>query len=197
MASASNEASSLDEVLRTAVEEICAHTGWPVGHAYVRTVDDGGGLVSSGIWHLEEPERFAALQRGEQAGMATATSASAEAATDDGIDNDRLQVLRRMGPTDRSLLRQMVEAFAAEAPENIASLNQASSSGDAERLRQGAHRLRGAAGNLGAGVASLCADLEALAETGSLRESADLLTRLGAELHHAVARLRGSVGDEA
>ena len=35
MATAANEASDLEEVLQVAVDEICAHTGWVAGHAYL------------------------------------------------------------------------------------------------------------------------------------------------------------------
>ena len=63
MASAANEASTLVEVLQAAVEEICAYTGWPVGHVYLPAEHDADVLVSSGIWHLDEPERFQALRQ--------------------------------------------------------------------------------------------------------------------------------------
>ena len=63
MASAANDASNLTEVLQTAVDAICSHTGWPVGHVYVPACHDAGLLVSSGIWALVGPEqRFAALR---------------------------------------------------------------------------------------------------------------------------------------
>ena len=62
LASAANEASGLGEVLQTAVDEICAHMGWPVGHAYVPSEHDDGLLVSSGIWHLDDADRFETLR---------------------------------------------------------------------------------------------------------------------------------------
>ena len=55
MATAANDASSVAAVLSTAVDAICAHTGWPVGHAYVPSSDDPELLVSSGIWHIDGP----------------------------------------------------------------------------------------------------------------------------------------------
>ena len=136
---------------------------------------------------------------GERAGVATARPGSVVAATtNDGIDDERLQVLRRMGPPDASLLPRLVEAFASEAPTSLASLNNAHLSDDFEALRQGAHRLRGAAANLGATeVAMLCADLEALAATGSPGETTEMLTRLGTEIDHALERLRGFLADRA
>ena len=55
MATAANDASSVAAVLSTAVDAICVHTGWPVGHAYVPAPDDPELLVSSGIWHVDGP----------------------------------------------------------------------------------------------------------------------------------------------
>ncbi len=62
MASSANQASSIAEVLQSALDEICAHTGWPVGHVYLPGGHDEMVLVSSGMWHLDQPARFKALQ---------------------------------------------------------------------------------------------------------------------------------------
>ncbi len=62
MASAANQASSVAEVLQSALDEICTHTGWPVGHVYLPGGHDDTVLVSSGMWHLDQPARFEALQ---------------------------------------------------------------------------------------------------------------------------------------
>ena len=59
---AANDASSLEQALQTAIDEICAHTGWPVGHAYVGGGEPQGELVSLGIWHLDHPLRFEAFR---------------------------------------------------------------------------------------------------------------------------------------
>ncbi len=60
VSSAANEAESVEAALRTALDEVCAHTGWPVGHAWLPA--PGGGLASAGIWHLDDPERFRAFR---------------------------------------------------------------------------------------------------------------------------------------
>ena len=60
--SAAAEAATLNEVLRVAIDAICAHTGWPVGHAWVTTEPDGK-LASSRIWSLRDPARFEPLRR--------------------------------------------------------------------------------------------------------------------------------------
>ncbi|MEZ4409960.1 MAG: diguanylate cyclase [Polyangiales bacterium] len=53
---AANQAATSREALRACLDQVCAFTGWPVGHAYVT---EGGELVSSGQWRLGEGERFA------------------------------------------------------------------------------------------------------------------------------------------
>src|SRR6266511_5472791 len=58
IAAASNEARSVDDALRTALDLVCAHTRWPVGHALVLDEEEGTGLVSSGIWSLADARRF-------------------------------------------------------------------------------------------------------------------------------------------
>ncbi|HEV1996527.1 MAG TPA: PAS domain S-box protein, partial [Candidatus Dormibacteraeota bacterium] len=52
IAVAANEAEDLEHAMSTAIERICIHTGWPVGHVYLTTVD--GKLMSTGIWHFSE-----------------------------------------------------------------------------------------------------------------------------------------------
>ena len=57
VAAASNEATTLEEALKVVIERICAHTRWPLGHAFL--VDPSNDrLVSSGIWHMEDPAAF-------------------------------------------------------------------------------------------------------------------------------------------
>ena len=54
-----NEASDIDEVIQVSLDKICAHTGWPIGHAFVREGADTGRLVSAELWCLSDPDRFA------------------------------------------------------------------------------------------------------------------------------------------
>ena len=64
---AANEATSLEAVLQLAMDQICAYTGWPVGHVYLAVPDNPGLWMSSTIWHLDLPARFAAFQQATQA----------------------------------------------------------------------------------------------------------------------------------
>ncbi len=57
VAVAANEARRSEDALRVSLEAICAHTKWPVGHVLLREGPDGP-LVSAGIWHLDDPDRY-------------------------------------------------------------------------------------------------------------------------------------------
>lgn len=63
---AANEATSPEAVFRLAVDQICAYTGWPVGHVYLAAPDGSGRWMCSTIWHLDTPERFRAFQQATQ-----------------------------------------------------------------------------------------------------------------------------------
>ncbi|MEE8606413.1 MAG: SpoIIE family protein phosphatase, partial [Nitrospiraceae bacterium] len=54
---AANKATTIEQAMQICLENICSFGGWPVGHCYM--VDEGTGeLVSTKIWHLDDPERF-------------------------------------------------------------------------------------------------------------------------------------------
>ncbi|HKY60777.1 MAG TPA: GGDEF domain-containing protein [Gemmatimonadota bacterium] len=59
VATVANETPSVEEALGRALAETCAYAGSPVGHAYLR---DGDTLRSSGVWFLEDPDRFAVFR---------------------------------------------------------------------------------------------------------------------------------------
>ncbi|GIV95354.1 MAG: hypothetical protein KatS3mg057_0011 [Herpetosiphonaceae bacterium] len=63
IAIASNESVSTHDTLQFALDRICAHTGWPVGHVYLPAHHPGGEMVSARIWHLDDPERFAIFRQ--------------------------------------------------------------------------------------------------------------------------------------
>jgi GAF domain-containing protein len=57
---AANEADTIEEAFRVALDRVCAFTGWPIGHAYVRS---GGRFRSTGIWHAPSTEQFEEFKR--------------------------------------------------------------------------------------------------------------------------------------
>ncbi len=63
VAVAANQATSLDQALQTAVDRICRHIGWPVGHVYLPDPEVPGALVPTDIWHLEDTQRFATFRK--------------------------------------------------------------------------------------------------------------------------------------
>jgi len=54
-----NEAESPDDALQFALDEVCRFMDWPIGHVYLPSEKDGGELISSGLWHLENPRAAA------------------------------------------------------------------------------------------------------------------------------------------
>lgn len=62
VASAADRAASLEEAAEVSLAEVCALTGWPVGHLLVPAPDNPDQLISSGMWHLEVPDSFAQLR---------------------------------------------------------------------------------------------------------------------------------------
>jgi len=61
--SIANEATTVESAMRLALETICRHAGWPLGHVYLPSRSGDGRLASSDIWHVEEPERFVELRK--------------------------------------------------------------------------------------------------------------------------------------
>ncbi len=58
-----NESASSVDAIAAALTTICAHTGWPVGHAFVLSVEDAGTLVSLGVMHAPADGSYAEFLR--------------------------------------------------------------------------------------------------------------------------------------
>jgi len=63
IAIAANGAASVEAAVQVTIDEVCAYTGWPVGHAYLLDRNSPPTLYSSGIWHLRDPQHFAEFRR--------------------------------------------------------------------------------------------------------------------------------------
>ncbi|MGH8067838.1 MAG: PAS domain S-box protein [Candidatus Entotheonellia bacterium] len=59
---AANEALTVAEAMQRCLDQVCAHTGWPIGHAYLPAEDVTGILVPRTFWHLDDPGRFTPFQ---------------------------------------------------------------------------------------------------------------------------------------
>lgn len=59
VAVAANESETIDDAIQVCLNRVCAHTGWPVGHARLLT-NTRGELTSTSLWHVDEGdiERF-------------------------------------------------------------------------------------------------------------------------------------------
>ena len=67
IASASNQTTSITEILQFAVTQICEFTGWEVGHSYLTSGSgDSLRLVSTAIWHTDNRAHIAAFQHASQ-----------------------------------------------------------------------------------------------------------------------------------
>jgi signal transduction histidine kinase/DNA-binding response OmpR family regulator len=62
VAVAANEADSSEDVMEFCLREVCGYTGWDAGHVFVPAGDAADELVSSGIWHVNDSQRFEALR---------------------------------------------------------------------------------------------------------------------------------------
>src|SRR5436189_4170571 len=51
---AANEAATVDAAMQYALDRVCAHTRWPVGHVHLK--EAAGQLISTALWHLDNPE---------------------------------------------------------------------------------------------------------------------------------------------
>ncbi len=56
--SAANTAQTLEDALKACVQYVCFYTEWPVGHAFCMSDDGIGVYKSTGIWHLDDPEKY-------------------------------------------------------------------------------------------------------------------------------------------
>ena len=63
IATAANEASTIEDALQICLDEVCSLTGWPVGHVYVLADDGSGELITAKLWHLDKPRKFKTFKK--------------------------------------------------------------------------------------------------------------------------------------
>lgn len=71
IATAANNASTAQPALETALEELCLHTGWVVGHVLMPDSESNlpTGWISSGLWYSGSSEIFNSLKAATPRGM--------------------------------------------------------------------------------------------------------------------------------
>jgi CheY-like chemotaxis protein len=128
----------------------------------------------------------------EQAVGTAALDSAVETVPSSGAVLDKDAVLMRVGG-DRDLLQEIVQLFVADSPSMVAGIRQALDAGDARKLYEAAHLLKGAVGNFAApGAFAAALALETLGRQGSLNGAREAFSRLQAEierLHAALAEL--------
>ena len=63
VSSVANQSSSIEEAMQVSLDQICSHTGWPVGHVYMLDHHSMNELVPTRVWHLETPDQFSSFRR--------------------------------------------------------------------------------------------------------------------------------------
>lgn len=92
-----------------------------------------------------------------------------DATAGDALDPTMIQQLRDLDDGRGAILREVVDVFLADAPARLVALRRHLAAGDLKALRETAHALKGAAGNLGLlAVQAACAELERHARSGAL-----------------------------
>ncbi|MDP9457557.1 MAG: response regulator [Actinomycetota bacterium] len=111
------------------------------------------------------------------------------------LDRSVLDGLRELsGPGEPDMLAELVGLFLEDAPPRLQALREALDEGDARRVKEVSHALKGSSSNMGAArMAGICARLEDAGATGDLDEASDLLDRLEKEFANARSALEGEV----
>jgi len=63
VAVAANVAARTEDAFLVCLEEVCAVTGWPIGHAYLLAEDGTGDLVSGKLWCNADAKKFQAFRK--------------------------------------------------------------------------------------------------------------------------------------
>jgi CheY-like chemotaxis protein len=99
---------------------------------------------------------------------------------------------------EQGLLRELLEVFQVQAPEEVARLRAAVQAGDTGAFKSVAHRLKGTAATVGArAVALRCRELEVLGRSGSLKGALELLQQLEEEYQRTLPLLLRESGSPA
>ena len=108
---------------------------------------------------------------------------------------DRQFALSRVGG-DEELLREIASVFLEDYPNSLQEIRSAIAAGDAKRLENSAHTLKGSVANFGAAViVGLASSLEQIGRSQRMEQSADALAALEHALSFLRLELEALVGD--
>ncbi len=123
--------------------------------------------------------------------MPPASGAGASAPDVPLVDGARLEELGVLAPESRGTLRELVNLFAVETPEQIARLGEGLDARSADAVQRAAHALKGSAISLGAArVGALAAELDRRAKAGSVAGAEEILAAIDLAFGATIAELR-------
>jgi CheY-like chemotaxis protein len=104
-----------------------------------------------------------------------------------GVDRTVLLGLREFQvPGEEDPVAELIGLFLRDAPARVAGIRAALEAGDAQAVERVAHALKGSAATLGAyALGDLCAQLEDLADTGTLAGAAEVVEAVAAAFERA------------
>ena len=120
------------------------------------------------------------------------TAAAAEPPAAAIMDWARLEELAEYDTADGEVVKAAVSSFVGLAPEKLSIMRQSIKGRDAQRLRESAHALKGAASNVGAAaVAAGSAHLEIAGRSASFDGAQEMLASLSVTLEKTLSELNG------
>jgi HPt (histidine-containing phosphotransfer) domain-containing protein len=103
------------------------------------------------------------------------------------IDENVIAVLRASLSDDGTVIRQLIDLYASDSPQQLANAAAALAQQDVEALTRAAHSLKSTSASMGATtVSEVSRELEQLAKQGDLAQSAIVLERLKLEVNSAI-----------
>ena len=101
----------------------------------------------------------------------------------DGLDTERLDMLRDLDPGNTTYLDRAIGNFTRNSVESVTTMRELAAAGDTAALKAAAHKIAGSALNLGVERAgALARELEIAVESGSVEAALPLLDRVDASL---------------
>jgi signal transduction histidine kinase/DNA-binding response OmpR family regulator len=95
------------------------------------------------------------------------------------FDDSRLREFIEFDDKDRSMTREVIKLFVADAPQRLQEIEKAMAQGNDQALKSAAHALKGAASNIGAvALQQACSHIEAFALAGDLASAKQPLSAL-------------------